>query len=123
MDPYYPFNSKEEVLLYILINSPTPIVSQDAFLDTATLVAIIVYQQAEKFLQYFFHVLKEVNPFTPSLFQVQSIDLPMYISPSKVYLTSHYSFSRHTTTHIQCHLIALHRRRCPILCQLTFLDT
>jgi hypothetical protein len=43
-----------------------------------------LYFQAEKSLNYFFHVLKELNPFTPSLAQVKAIKLPHYLPPSEV---------------------------------------
>ena len=78
---YYPFKSKEELMLYVLINSPIPIVSHCCVYIVIHLICAL---QAEKVLDYFFHFMKEVNPFLPSLAQVKSIDLPGYNPPSKV---------------------------------------
>ena len=60
---YYPFKSNE-VMLYVLINSPMPIVS---YCCVSIVIHLICALQADKVLDYFFYFMKEVNPFLPSL--------------------------------------------------------
>ena len=93
---YYPFSSSESALLYILLNSPRPVVStqlarlyigvyKNYMMYTSTSrMSSPVTLQSERILKYFFHVLKQINPFIPSFTQVKSIVLPGYTPPSKV---------------------------------------
>lgn len=80
---YYPFSSRITALIFILLRSLHPVVSEHKY-DLNLTAEKLVHTQSERVIQFVVFMCKLLDPRVPSLTTVKKIDVPGYVPPTKV---------------------------------------